>query len=270
MNQSEIQLHILSLLLIPLLVKSWQDYFNEYSPYIDPMLWKTIFCFLVFLNFFFYSNAEGDSLSSIIFPQQDRKWITGFGLTFTTTSREITEEQRRRLPALNIQVLRKINNGFVLHANLESDIVQNHIAFGPSFIFNKSDKSFFSVGNDLAYWHGLIKIDNFKYRGYGFLDYPNIIYGYKIRKDILVELKGEFIFNLKDRIKAGEIKIDKKESTFSGFAFSFYIEQPFIKDKYILLGFKAMYTDFYWGTWFIDETFHRQIFHPQIIACIIL
>jgi hypothetical protein len=211
------------------------------------------------------------SFASIYFPRPlDKSWEASIGLTLTTTSKEITEEERRRLPCGDFHFLKKISHPLYLDGRVEFDIVQNHIAIGPRYIFKLSEKISASVGDDIAFWFGYLKTNEINYKAYGLINYPNLTIGFCIREDIALTLKGELQYNLLQQLYVGEIGIDKREKAYNGFALSAFIEQPFFKQKYLTLGFRALHSDFFWATWFLFETFERKIFHPQIIAGIIL
>lgn len=230
---------------------------------------RNLLLFFVLLTL--YCRGQQVPSTSIYFPQpMDKSWKASLGFTFTTTAQEITEEQRQRLPAIDIHFLKRISGAFNFDGRLESDILQNHFSAGPRFVFRLSDKLSLSPGSDIAYWFGLIKMENINYRGHGLIYYPNISIGCKIRDDLLLTIKGELVYNLVNELQVGSININKVERTYSGGALTLVLEQPFFKQKYLSLGFRALYSDFFWGTWFTFEVFDRKLFHPQIIASIIL
>ena len=57
---------------------------------------------------------------------------------------------------------------------------------------------------------------------------------------------------------------------FSGSAYTLALEQPFAGGRSMTLGFRAIYTDYYWQTWTLFENYDRNLFFPQIIVGLIL
>ena len=75
-------------------------------------------------------------------------------------------------------------------------------------------------------------------------------------------------FNIKT--KAAETDVTSDYRLFSGSAYSIILEQPFAGSKSMTLGFRAIYTDYYWQTWTLFENYERNLFFPQIIVGLIL
>jgi hypothetical protein len=216
--------------------------------------------------------AQDSSVStSIFFPQpMEKSWKSSIGFTLTTTSKELTEEERRRLPCGDFHVLKRISKPLYLDGRIEFVILQNHLSAGPRYAWKVSDRFYLSVGNDIAYWFGFIKTNEINYKAYGFMDYPNASFGYRVSEELLLTLKAELQFELSRKLYVGDIGIDKRQKAYSGGALTLALEQPFFKRTHLTLAFRALYSDFYWATWFLFDTFERKIFHPQLIAAIIL
>ena len=95
-------------------------------------------------------------------------------------------------------------------------------------------------------------------------------FGYRFNKGILLTLKAESMMNLSINTTAGEVPVTYEYGLFSGSAYTVALEQPFYGKKSITLAFRAMYTNFYWQTWTLFETFDRNLFFPQVIIGVIL
>jgi hypothetical protein len=76
--------------------------------------------------------------------------------------------------------------------------------------------------------------------------------------------------NLGINTYAGDTKVTTDYRLFSGSAYSVVLEQPFYGKKSLSLGFRAMYTNFFWQTWTLFEPYDRNLFFPQIIIGLIL
>jgi hypothetical protein len=204
------------------------------------------------------------------YPMGERHWRTSIGLVFTTTPQDITEEVRVRVPAGDLHLLRNLNSHFYLDGQLKFQVIQNHLSVGIRWAHPISPRFSISVGNDFGFWFGILKLEAFNNRGYGWLTYPNISLGYRFRKDVLLTFKTEAIYNLHYSSYAGGQEISYDRNKLSGVGFSWVVEQPFYKKTHVTLGIRALYTDFNWQFWSLHATFDRRIFYPQFIFGFIL
>lgn len=197
-------------------------------------------------------------------------WQKAVGVSFMTTPRAITEEFHNRVPAFDLTEQKYISDKNNLNLRLRSQLLQNELIaeIGHNFVAEKNYG--FAAQLGFSGWFGFIKSAAFNSKGYGFMCYPSIIFGMVIKENLYLTLKPELILNLSQHDIAGTIssRLDKK--FISGEAITFYLEQPFIKSNSIVLGFRAMYCDFYWQTWALRTAFEHHIFYPEVIALIIL
>ena len=207
----------------------------------------------------------------IYFPYpMDRGWQHSIGFTATTMNRDITEEAHFRLPAIDWHVLRKLAGKFYLDGHVNAQVLQNMVSLGPRWATPLSDRLSLSLGNDVAYWFGRINIAGIRTRGHGLQNYPNLSFGYRFNKRILLTLRAESIMNLNVRTYAGETEVESTYKLFSGSAYSVFLEQPFAGSKSMTLGFRALYTNYLWQTWTLFENYDRNLFFPQVIVGLIL
>lgn len=236
-------------------------------------------CTLGILFIFFIPNPalgqkETDSVSQnyiyFPFPMQAKKWHSSLGFSLTIWPQDISEEVQVRAPAGDFHVIRKIGKGFYLDGHLSFQIVQNHLSIGPRWAYVISDKFSFSLGDDIGWWFGSLKIGDFETTANGWANYPNISLGFRMPKHLLLTWKTEAIVNLSYHSEVGDQSVSKSQRTYSGWSTSLILEQPFYKQKNLILGFRAIYSNFYWQTWSLFETFDRNIFYPEIIVGFIL
>jgi hypothetical protein len=228
---------------------------------------------LIFLLLLTRGTSYGqDSLQRFIFfPHAMHKhWSSSLGLTFTTMPQPITEEIHISVPAIDFHALRSAGKNFNLDFRAQVQIVQNHFSAGFRWVHSASDKFSISVGDDLAGWVGGIRIETINTRGYGLLNYPNFSVGYKFDDELLLTVKAELLLNLYQRFFVGQQVIEENPHLYSGQTFSIMLEQPFFKDTWIILGFRAMYSNFFWQAWSLFESYDRNIFYPQLTAALIL
>ena len=219
----------------------------------------------------FYSYGQETSRGSIVYPKfQSREWHGSYGITFMTTPRVVTEEFHRRIPAGEFSVLKFVSEKFYLNPRLRFQFIQNELILSGGYLLQSTEK--YGIAFELAgsVWAGILRSDAFDRKGYGFMCYPALKAGVQIKKDLFLTLKGELILNLLRRDVAGEVYQSLPSPLYSGQALSFYIEQPFVKSTFIVLGFRAMYCDFYWQTWTLNETFEEHVFYPEIKVQLII
>lgn len=203
----------------------------------------------------------------VSFPyQMDRPWKASLGFNLTTLAQDVTEEQHLRVPCGDFHLLRKLSGHSYLDGRVQFQVFQNQVSIGPRWAFPLNDRFSMSVGNDLAFWFGTINTEGFKTTGHGFQNYPNVSLGYRFNKGILLTFKEEALMNLSITAKTGNTPVTSDYRLFGGSAFTATLEQPFYGKKSLSLGFRFIYTDFFWQTWALFETFDRNIFYPQLLV----
>ena len=208
---------------------------------------------------------------SVFFPYpMDKQWKSSLGFTLTTMPQEITEEQHYRIPAIDFHVLKKVSKRWYIDGRVNAQIVQNMFSIGPKWATPINKKLSIAVGDDIAWWFGFIKTEGFRTRGTGWQNTPNLSLGYQFNNKILLTIKGEALMNLAFSAHTGEAAVAAEHRLFSGSAFSIILEQPLYTHHSLTLGFRAVYTDFYWQTWALFETFQRNIYYPEVIVGLIL
>jgi hypothetical protein len=229
---------------------------------------------LLLLFVFFNATAQDVPIQGqkrIFFPSpMDRHWQTSVGFIATTLPLDITEEAHFRVPAGDVHVLRKLAGKFYLDSRLNIQAVQNLASLGPRWATQLSHRLSMGLGNDVSFWFGRINVAGIKTRGHGFQNYPNVAFGYRFNKKILLTLRAEAIMNFGVQTYAATTPVKSDYRFLGGSAYSIILEQPFAGNKSMTLGFRAMYTDYFWQTWTLFENYDRNLFFPQIIVGLIL
>jgi hypothetical protein len=195
---------------------------------------------------------------------------TSIGITSTTMPNEITEEVHFRVPAGDLHVMKKLSGKLDLDARLIFQVFQNMLTIGPRWSTALSDRISMSIGDDLGVWFGVVKIQNIDTKGYGFQNYPHISFGYRFNKQILLTLRADQVMSFGVKTKAGNTDVASNYRLFSGSAYTVVVEQPFSGKTSMTLGFRAIYTDYYWQTWTLFENYKRNLLFPQFIVGLIL
>ncbi len=203
-------------------------------------------------------------------PQEvpDGAWWNSAGFTAVSPPVEITEELQVRWPAFDYHTLYGLPSGFSLDGRAAVQVLQNRLSAGPRWGSTVGPVSF-SVGYDQAFWFGFLDVGGFDSKAHGWEGSPNLSLGYRIG-DVAMTLKGEALIEYSIQTYQGDLEVSTNTNRFIGWAFTFAMEQPFYKDQYLTLGFRAMYSKFYWETWSLFATFDRYLFYPEIIVGFIL
>jgi hypothetical protein len=216
-----------------------------------------------FVNGQDYNEAVHQSYLFFPYPMQEKKWHASLGVTFTTIPRVIAEEVQISVPAIDYHVLRKIAKGFYLDGRMNVQILQNHLSLGPRWTYIINNKFSFSLGDDIAWWFGVLNIEGFKTTANGWLNYPSLSAGYRINNGLLLTLKSELLINLYYQSKVADEMASYSHQAFSGWATGIILEQPFYKKTNFILGFRAIQTKFFWQTWCLFKTFKPKLFYPE-------
>jgi hypothetical protein len=201
---------------------------------------------------------------------QQRKWHSSAGLTLTWMPTNITEDVQVVAPAGDFHVLRKLFKGFYLDGRVNFQFVQNQFALGARWAYAIDENLSVSVGDDFAWWFGILNIEGFHTKAEGWMNYPSLSLGYQFNKQVLLTLKGEAIFNLYYRSNVGNELTDYNINKFSGWACTIALEQPFYHRTNFILAFKGQYTNFFYQTWSLYPSFTKKLFYPEIIIGFIL
>lgn len=216
-------------------------------------------------------EASIDQQKFIFFPHPTTyKWTTSIGLTATTMPYDITEEFHYRVPAVDLHVLRKVSNKVNLDGRLSLQVLQNLLTLGPRWSTKVNNRLSLALGDEVGYWFGFVNFAGFKSRASGWQNSPNFSLGYRFNKRVLLTVRAEALMNFGIKTYADHSRVTTDYRFLSGSAYTVAVEQPFYGKKSLILGFRAMYTDFFWQTWPAFESFDRNIFFPQLIIGLIL
>ncbi len=236
----------------------------------------TIVCLIVFsiCSFPEINSAQDlpiEQQKFIYFPHpMTKKWSTSVGVTATTLPYDITEELHYRIPSGDVHVIRKLSDHLNLDGRLSIQVLQNLLTVGARWATSLNDRVSLGAGDEIGYWLGYLNFSGFKSRASGWQNYPNLSIGYRFNKQVLLTLRADAILNFDINTFAGKQRVVTEYRLFSGSSYTIAVEQPFYGKKNLTLGFRALYTDFFWQTWPSFESFDRNLFFPQLIIGLIL
>jgi hypothetical protein len=215
----------------------------------------------------FSQDSATHRLKGVFFPYpMDRPWKASIGFTNTTMPYDITEEIHYRIPALDVHILKKLSPNFYADIRGSIQVLQNLFSVGPRWTKKLDERYSIGIGDDVGVWFGNVNVQEIKTRGHGFQNNPNFSIGRRFKKKVLLTFRADALmdFGIKTYAVDTELKTDRR--LFSGTSYAIILEQPFYGKKALSLGFRALYTDFFWQTWTLFESFDRNIFYPQIIV----
>lgn len=204
------------------------------------------------------------------YPMQQNKWHVSIGYTMTALPQDVVEEVQVRAPLIDLHALRKLSKSLYIDGRFQTQIVQSRAVLGLRWAYILNDRVSISIGDDFAWWHGKLEIASFDTKANGWQNYPNASLGLRFREKVLLTFRGEALMNLGYTTTIAKDITEKQGFQFSGWAGSIILEQPFTKKIDMTLGFRGQYTDFFWQTWSLFETFDRRIFYPELIVGFIL
>ena len=237
---------------------------------------RFIFLLLATINLSTTTSAQDTSFqpkhAAIFFPypMYKEKWRSSIGFTLMNTPEDITEEVRLRVPCGDYRLLRRINNHFILDSRLWFQVLQNHLSTGIRYSKPLSKNLYFSAGDDIGFWFGVLKLGGFNSKASGVLNYSHVSLGYKTKKDLLITFKAQVSVNLHYQAVNGDDKFSSEQAYYNGETFTLALEQPFYNKKHLTLAISAINNYFYWQTWALFYKTNRKVFYPQITVGFIL
>jgi len=197
------------------------------------------------------------------FPHIYKKW--GFqiaaGLSMVKPPKDLLESAIQA-PLVNIHMTFGLPWKLSLEGDLNTIIVSNQLALGPRISFLHRNMGL-KAGWDVAYIYGQLKQFGFDNSTRGWIHYPNLSVGYKLKK-MAFTLKGEMVIVGKVTTKTAENEVSRSKYFFNGGTFALYVEQRLYKNKVFVIGLKDNYVKMYWPTWMLFSTFNRFYHIPEL------
>lgn len=211
-------------------------------------------------------DSTAHHFKGVFFPYpMDKPSKFSIGFTNTTMPYDITEELHYRVPALDVHLVERLSPKLALDIRGSLQGFQNLITAGPRWSTELDERFSIAIGNDFGFWFGFVSLEGIKTRGYGFQNLPNFSIGRRFNKKVLLTFRGDVQMNFGIKTYAKNTELTGDHRFLSGSSYAIILEQPFYGKKVLSLGFRAIYSDFFWQTWTLFESFDRNIFYPQII-----
>ena len=206
-------------------------------------------------------------LKGVFFPypmEQSTRFAIGF--TSTTMPYDVTEEIHYRVPAIDLHLVKRLSQKLALDVHGSVQVFQNLFTAGPRWTTQLNDRWSLGIGNEFGYWFGAVNIESVKTRGHGFQNIPNLSIGRRFNRRVLLTFRADAQMNFGIRSYAKQTELTTDHKVLSGSSYTLILEQPFYGKKVLGVGIRAFYTDFFWQTWTLFESFDRNLFYPQVIV----
>jgi hypothetical protein len=188
-------------------------------------------------------------------------------LTFARLPEDILLEfSQIRAPLFSFDVYYGLPHGFLLEGKWSTVLIfTNQFQVGAKWA-HEWDRLHLSVGDDMAYVTGHLDqgaVKTFDNSIKAWFNYPNLAVGYAFDKFSLT-LRGELNISTSIRAYSDEIELSSDGNFLNGGAVAIYLEQPFYKDHFISVGFKANFIKFYYPSWPMFPTYDKIYFIPEV------
>ncbi|MBK9099255.1 MAG: hypothetical protein IPM14_14280 [bacterium] len=229
----------------------------------------TLLTLITFISFFYFASATSAQQlnfneNTFFYPHtyQSGQIVSSLGLALAKLPEDVVEtDDVFRAPLFSYRIKYGLPENFLAEGSVETNIVTFNFMLGPKWNY-EIDRIGFSVGTDLSYYFGKLEQFGFDTKFNGWALYPNISAGYQFEKFTL-SVKSELVFNLAEQSKNGESEIENDLDFFNGWTIGIYLEQPFWKDNYVVLGVRSTFLKFYYPMWAAFSTFDRSFYIPE-------
>ena len=221
---------------------------------------------IIFLSQSIFAQNLSIRENSFYFPHSlvQGEVLHTLGLTTAKLPEDVVEtDDVFRAPLFSYRIKYGLPENFITEGSVESNFITFHFAGGAKWN-HEFGKFSLSAGTDVAFWFGYLKQFGFDTKIDGWNLYPNLSVGYAF-PNFSVSVKSELLFILAQSTRNGDIKTQNTYSTFSGYSFGVYIEQPLWKDNFVVVGFKSNFTKFYYPMWAAFSTFDRFFYIPEFV-----
>jgi len=188
-------------------------------------------------------------------------------LTFARLPEDILLEfSQIRAPLFAFDIYYGLPADFQLEGKWSTVLIfTNQFQLGAKWV-REWDRFHLSVGDDIAYVTGHLDqgaVKTFDNSIKAWFNYPNVAVGYAFEK-FAVTLRGELNIGTSIRAFSDEIELTSDDNFLNGGAVAVYVEQPFYKEHFISVGFKANFIKFYYPSWPMFPTYDKIYFIPEV------
>jgi hypothetical protein len=199
------------------------------------------------------------------------EWQHEFNFSLAALPEDFVEEVSTMVyaPLLAYQGKYSLPSGFIINGSARTNFIVLHLISGLKWTYQYKRYGF-GIGYDFSYLYGRLDYWGFKSKINGWLSSNIFQFGIAFNKFSLTFI-SESSYNLGINKFTDNIQISGDDQfILAGTSLSVYIEQPFWKNNFLSVGFKANYARFYYPLWIVFPTWERYYFIPEVIIGFIL
>lgn len=196
------------------------------------------------------------------YPQKPGLYILQLGASFTLLPEPVVENEYPA-PAVDLQYKHGIYNHFSLVGSLSTNYFTNLLHAGIQWNSNYKDFSF-GIANHLGGFFGFIsaegQFDN--NQAYAFFYLPVVRFGYRLNK-YSISMSWAVSYIIKSQNKVSGLKAAGPDNTVNDYFCTLAVEQPFLKNAHLSIGFSLNYARSPYQSWLLYNTIDQYLFLPE-------
>jgi len=185
------------------------------------------------------------------------------GLTIMQLPKELVRDEISQIPMVEINYRYDIDNNFSLLTSVSSCYIINTLSLEANYKFNYKKFSL-SLGNELKYWFGQLKMSGFDVTTNGLINTPTISAGYDFGNFKISARAGANYF-LNNNFNFGNSNVSKSSFYLMGSSISFILEQPVFQNSNFLLGAQLDMSEPSYQVWVAEPTSKDWVMIPKIL-----
>ncbi len=201
------------------------------------------------------------------FPITPGKSILQLGGSFTLLPLPVAENEYPA-PAFDVQYKRGLYKNFILAASLSTNYFTNLLHAGIQWNFNINNLSI-GIANDVGGFFGFINIEGQfnENKAMAFYDLPIFRIGYRFDKfSISMSWAASYIFVSHNDVSG--LIAEGPQNKINDIYCTIAIEQPFLKDNLLSVGFSLNYSRSPYQSWMLYNTLDEYLYLPEFFFAI--
>jgi hypothetical protein len=214
-----------------------------------------------------YAQTERNSVMYPA-PAEPGELIGALGATVTILPRPIAEEEIRQIPMIDAGLRVGLSYGFSALASVSTNVLTTAASASAQWSYRFNNYSI-AVGDRQSLWYGTAKIEGFDATAFGWMNHPYVSIGGDY-KELRILLRAELTYVLSRTTRIGDEAVATDANVNAGSAFTLAIEQPFIGETDVSIGFRLHITDSAVQSWLAFSTFRDKLYYPELLFSVTL
>lgn len=178
-------------------------------------------------------------------------------------------EQEIPYPAIDVQYKRGLIKNLSWVGSLSTNIYTNLFHTGLQWNFN-SERFSFGLADHFGFAYGFMKAEGLfeNVDAYAFYNMPVMRFGYGFN-DFSISLSFSFTYVFKSSSFINGMKASiGPENSINDFYFTLAVEQPFLQNTLLSIGFSLTYSRTPWQSWMLYNTLDEWLFVPEFFFAV--